>query len=162
MGFYPVEGNLLEDGGGAISFPYTRVRMIGQFDHRANSVRINPESTHNPYLSEDVSDEQHADPEVSFLSRSIGFQPSDVEAESARLNRGYMFWASVTLPGPRTLGQTIAAIVPKVGIRKHAPTAGGMIVPFADRPRVQAGMVANLNCPFVWTLLSGRRRRGRT
>ena len=34
--------------------------MIHQFDHRANSVRINPESTHNPYLSEEVSEAQHA------------------------------------------------------------------------------------------------------
>ena len=36
--------------------------MIHQFDHRANSVRVNPESTHNPYLSGDVGEQQHADP----------------------------------------------------------------------------------------------------
>ena len=35
--------------------------MIHQFDHRANSVRYNPENTHNPYLSEETSEDQHAD-----------------------------------------------------------------------------------------------------
>ena len=30
-------------------------RMIWHFDHRANSVLFNPESTHNPYLSEEVT-----------------------------------------------------------------------------------------------------------
>ena len=37
--------------------------MINQFDHRANSVTVNLASTHNPYLSEEVTEAQHADPE---------------------------------------------------------------------------------------------------
>ena len=58
--------------------PLYQGRMIGQFDHRANSVRVNPESTHNPYLSEEVSDEQHADPSF-LLSLSTGSQRMKVE-----------------------------------------------------------------------------------
>ena len=48
--------------------------MIHQFDHRANSVRVNPESTHNPYLSEEVSEAQHADP--AFLPRTQYWVPA--------------------------------------------------------------------------------------
>ena len=66
-GFYPVEGNRWKRGD-ELYLPLYQGRMIGQFDHRANSVRVNPDSTHNPYLSEEVSCEQHADP--SFLPQS--------------------------------------------------------------------------------------------
>ena len=61
MGFYPVEGNRWKKGE-ELYLPLYQGRMIGQFDHRANSVRVNPESTHNPYLSEEVTSEQHANP----------------------------------------------------------------------------------------------------
>ena len=60
-GFYPVEGNRWKKGE-ELYLPLYQGRMIGHFDHRANSVRVNPENTHNPYLSEPVSDSQHADP----------------------------------------------------------------------------------------------------
>ena len=60
-GFYPVEGNRWKKGD-ELCLPLYQGRMIGQFDHRANSVRVNPESAYNPYLSEDVTEEQHADP----------------------------------------------------------------------------------------------------
>ena len=79
MGFYPVEGNRWKRGKD-LYLPLYQGRMIGQFDHRANSVIVNPESTHNPYLSEEVNDEQHADP--SFLPQSQYWVPADeVEAE---------------------------------------------------------------------------------
>ena len=60
-GFYPVEGNRWKRGD-ELYLPLYQGRMIHQFDHRANSVRVNPENTHNPYLSEEVSEAQHADP----------------------------------------------------------------------------------------------------
>ena len=63
-GFYPVQGNRWKKGV-EIYLPLYQGRMIHQFDHRANSVRINLESTHNPYLSEEVSETQHADPNFS-------------------------------------------------------------------------------------------------
>ena len=53
-GFYPVEGNRWKKGE-ALYLPLYQGRMIWQFDHRANSVRVNPESTHNPYLSDKVT-----------------------------------------------------------------------------------------------------------
>ena len=66
-GFYPVQGNRWKRGD-ELYLPLYQGRMIHQFDHRANSVRVNPESTHNPYLSEEVSETQHADP--AFLPQS--------------------------------------------------------------------------------------------
>ena len=73
-GFYPVEGNRWKKGRD-LYLPLYQGRMIHQFDHRANSVRVNPESTHKPYLSEAVSDAQHSDPE--FLPRSQYYVPQD-------------------------------------------------------------------------------------
>ena len=61
-GYYPVEGNRWKRAG-ELYFPLYQGRMIHHFDHRANSVIVNPVSTHNPYLSEGVTQAQHADPE---------------------------------------------------------------------------------------------------
>ena len=61
-GFYPVQGNRWKKGD-ELYLPLYQGRMIHQFDHRANSVRVNRDSTHNPYLSEEVTEAQHADPE---------------------------------------------------------------------------------------------------
>ena len=60
-GFYPVDGSRWKKGE-ELFLPLYQGRMIGQFDHRANSVRVNPKSAFNPYLSEDVTEEQRADP----------------------------------------------------------------------------------------------------
>ena len=76
-GFYPVQGNRWKRGDD-LYLPLYQGRMINQFDHRANSVRVNPESTHNPYLSEEVSEAQHADP--GFLPSTQYWVPArDVE-----------------------------------------------------------------------------------
>ena len=70
-GFYPVQGNRWKKGD-ELYLPLYQGRMIHQFDHRANSVRVNPESTHNPYLSEEVTTEQHADPNFQPQSPILG------------------------------------------------------------------------------------------
>ena len=72
-GFYPVMDNRWRKGD-ELYLPLYQGRMIWHYDHRANSVRVNPESIHNPYLSEPVSDAQHADPE--FLPKSEYWVPA--------------------------------------------------------------------------------------
>ena len=52
-GFYPVQGNRWKRGKD-LYLPLYQGRMIQHFDHRASSVRVNLESTHNPYLSEET------------------------------------------------------------------------------------------------------------
>ena len=139
MGFYPVEGSRWKKGE-ELYLPLYQGRMIGQLDHRANSVRVNPESTHNPYLSEEVSDEQHADP--SFLPQSQYWVPAgDVEAALPG-NRGYTLGFR-DIARPTDVRTAIAAVVPKVGFGNTLPLLvdeGGSLS--ADS---LAGMVANLN-----------------
>ena len=85
-GFYPADGNRWKRGD-EIYLPLYQGRMIHQFDHRANSVRVNSENTHNPYLSVEVSEAQHADP--GFLPVSQFWVPAErVEVDIPRA-RGY-------------------------------------------------------------------------
>ena len=85
-GFYQVQGNRWKKGE-QLYLPLYQGRMIHQFDHRANSVRVNPENVHNRYLSEAVSEEQHADP--SFLPRSQYWVPSTQVEEAVPQSRGW-------------------------------------------------------------------------
>ena len=108
-GFYPVQGNRWKRGKD-LYLPLYQGRMIWHFDHRANSVRVNPGNTHNPYLSEAVSDAQHADP--SFLPQTQYWIPAaDVEAT---LSQGWTLgFRDITNPtNERTM---VASIVPQVG-----------------------------------------------
>ncbi len=80
-GFYPVQGNRWKRGE-ALYLPLYQGRMIWQFDHRANSVReVNPESTHNPYLSEPVSHPKNSTLTQAFcLRRNTGLPAENVES----------------------------------------------------------------------------------
>ena len=135
MGFYPVEGNRWKKGD-ELYLPLYQGRMIGQFDHRANSVRVNPDSTHNPYLSKEVSDEQHADPR--FLPQSQYWVPADeVEAELAN-SRGYTlgFRDIARSTDVRTM---IATVSPWAGYGNKVPLLMG------GDALTSALLVANLN-----------------
>ena len=61
-GAYQVVGNRYKKGD-AEWIPLYQGRMIHHFDHRANSVVVNPDSTHNPYVSKPVTDAEHAKPD---------------------------------------------------------------------------------------------------
>ena len=116
-GFYPVEGNRWKRGD-ELYLPLYQGRMIHQFDHRANSVRVNPENMHNPYLSEEVSDEQHADsgflPDVSILG--LG---QNVEEDIPR-TRGYSLGFR-DIANPTDVRTAIASIVPWAGFGNKVP-----------------------------------------
>ena len=60
-GFYPVVGKRWRMGD-ELYLAHYQGRMIHQFDHRWNSVGVNPQSAHNPYINVEVTQEQHADP----------------------------------------------------------------------------------------------------
>ena len=120
--------------------PLYQGRMIWQFDHRANSVIFNPENIHNPYLSEEVSEEQHADP--TYLPRTQYWVPaSDVEPIVPQA-RGWTiaFRRIARSTDVRTL---IAAIIPQVGcgdpLPVLLPSEGGL------DSRAAACLLANLN-----------------
>ena len=129
-GFYPVQGNRWQRGK-ELYLPLYQGRMIWHFDHRANSVRVNPESTHNPYLSEKVTEAQHADP--SFLPQSQYWVPSKEVVRSLPEQTDYSLgFRDITNPtNERTM---VASLVPWSGLGNTAPT----LVKFdPDPPKVK-------------------------
>ena len=98
--------------------PLYQGRMIHQFDHRANSVRFNPESTHNPYLSAEVTEAQHADP--GFLPQTQYWVTSrnveEAMPESSRYALGFR-----DIARPTDVRTVIASIVPWAGYGNTVP-----------------------------------------
>ena len=121
-GFYPVEGNRWKRGE-ELYLPLYQGRMIWHFDHRANSVLFNPASTHNPYLSEEVTEEQHADP--NFLPQSQYWVPAENVDGALSQSRGYtLAFRDITNPtNERTL---VASIVPWAGFGNTLPLLLGI------------------------------------
>ena len=115
-GFYPVQGNRWKRGKD-LYLPLYQGRMIQHFDHRASSVRFNPESTHNPYLSEETSEAQHGD--ASFLPRSQYWVP-EPEIEPRFPECGYAL-AFRDIARPTDVRTLIAAVVPKSGYGNKVP-----------------------------------------
>ena len=115
-GFYPVQGNRWKRGKD-LYLPLYQGRMIQHFDHRANSVRVNPESTHNPYLSEDTTDAQHSDPH--FLPRSQYWVPAS-EVASKFPKRGYALGFR-DIARPTDVRTIISAVVPQAGYGNKVP-----------------------------------------
>ena len=111
QGFYPVEGNRWKKGDERY-LPLYQGRMIHHFDHRAGSVRLNPQSTQNPYLTEEVTEEQHANP--AFLPQSQYWVPAaDVEQTLPQALGWTLGFRNVGRPtDERTI---IAALLPYAG-----------------------------------------------
>ena len=116
-GYYPVGGNRWQKGE-ELYLPLYQGRMIHQFDHRANSVDINPENVHNPYLSLEVTEEQHADPD--FLPRSQYWVPVSEVEEAVPDNSGY-FLGFRDIGRPTDVRTVIASIVPFAGYGNTVP-----------------------------------------
>ena len=116
-GFYPVQGNRwkkVEE----LYLPLYQGRMIHQFDHRANSVRNNPKSTHNPYLSEEVTEVQHAAPD--FLPQTQYWVPTPRVEQALPKNRGYTLGFR-DIARPTDARTMIASILPLVGCGHTLP-----------------------------------------
>ena len=138
-GFYPVEGNCWKRGD-ALYLPLYQGRMIHQFDHRANSVRFNPESTHNPYLSEEVSESEHAN--TNFLPRTQ-YWVSAADVEEAFQASGNWPIACRLIARTTDVRTVIAAAVPKYGFGNSLP----LLSPHAGFQGSETCLlVANLNC----------------
>ena len=116
-GFYPVQGNRWKRGE-TLYLPLYQGRMIWHLDHRANSVRVNPESTHNPYLSEPVTEKQHADP--AFLPQTQYWVPAvEVETPLPKSKGWTLGFRDIARPtDARTM---IAAVVPWAGYGNTMP-----------------------------------------
>ena len=114
--------------------------MIHQFDHRANSVRVNPESTHNPYLSEEVTTAQHADPD--FLPQTQYWVPSGDVEDALPESRGHALGFR-DIARPTDVRTVIASIVPWAGYGNTVPLLLG------NDALAVVCLVANLNAMCV-------------
>ena len=108
LGAYRVVGNHYKLGGREW-LPLYQGRMIHQFDHRAGSVEIHPENTHNPYVTRSATDEERQNPD--FLPDTQHWV--DAEEVKRRTDGGFL-WALgfrdiTNSTNERTM---IAAIVP--------------------------------------------------
>ena len=121
-GFYPVQGNRWKRGD-ELYLPLYQGRMIWHFDHRANSVLFNPASTHNPYLSEEVTDEQHANP--NFVPQPRYWVSGDLVELELREDRGFVL-AFRDITNPTNKRTMVASLIPRVG----AGNKVGLILPY--------------------------------
>ena len=139
-GFYPIEINHWKRSK-ELYLPLYQGRMIWHFDHRANSVHVNPENTHNPYLSKEVTEAQHEDP--AFLPQTRYWVPaSDVES-AIPPNLGWVLTFR-DIARPTDVRTMIAAIVPQVGCSDTLP----VLLPLNNQLDAfsVACILANLNC----------------
>ena len=138
-GFYPIDGNHWKKGK-ELYLPLYQGRMIWNFDHRANSVRVNPKNTHNPYLSEKVSETQHTDP--GFLPQTQYWVPvSNVESAIPQTLGWSLGFRDIARPTDvRTM---IASIIPQVGCGHTLP----ILIPYSGQLDAlgAACLIANLN-----------------
>ena len=111
-GCYPVEGNRWKKGE-ELYLPLYQGRMIRQFDHRANSVKYNPDNTINPYLSVAVTDAEHANPAFSPMTQYWVLEKAVDGNMPDRLS-----WtiAYRRIARPTDVRTMIAAAVPKIGL----------------------------------------------
>ena len=135
-GYYPVQGNRFKKGNKELYLPLYQGRMIHQFDHRANSVVSNPENVHNPYLSEEVTETQHADP--GFLPATQYWVPSEEVEETLSEDCGYTLGFR-DIARPTDVRTVIAAIVPWAGYGNKVPLL------LSEDVAVTTLLVANLN-----------------
>ena len=154
-GFYPVQGNRWKKGD-ALYLPLYQGRMIWHFDHRANSVRVNPESTHNPYLSEPVTEEQHADP--SFLPQTQYWVPAD-EVESALPQAEGWTLGFRDIARPTDVRTMIAAVVPWAGYGNKLPLLMSQIHSRESRAESGGLLISCLNS-FVFDFVTRQKIHG--
>ena len=116
-GYYKVDGNRWKKGA-EVYLPLYQGRMIHQFDHRANSIQFNPENTHNPYLSLEVTEAQHADP--NFLPQPQFWVPAKEVENKFQPPPSYVL-AFRDIARPTDSRTVIAAITPWAGLGNKVP-----------------------------------------
>ncbi len=137
-GFYPVQGNRWKRGN-ARYLPLYQGRMIHQFDHRASSVRVNPQNITNPYLSIPVTANQHANPE--FHADAQHFVPDREVCSTMPEGTGWTI-AYRRIARPTDVRTMIAATAPRAGFSDSA----FLLMPEVDFAAHQACLlIANLN-----------------
>ena len=136
-GAYPVELNRWRKGHEEW-LPLFQARMIHHFDHRFNSIEINSDNVHNPYINIPVTDEQHCNPR--FYSGAQYWTEADFVKQKFPDDPGYAigFRLITRTTDERTLISTVA------------PWAGyGNSLPILIADSVEAAPALN-DCAPLW------------
>ncbi|MDE0159903.1 MAG: restriction endonuclease [Candidatus Dadabacteria bacterium] len=134
---YPIAGNRFGSPKGEW-VPLYVGRMIHQFDHRAASVKINPENLHNPALSGDISPAQKAEPD--FVPTPQYWVPAEKVGFPDGLEWAIAFRDIARPTDARTM---IASGVPFVGLGNTAPVLTGDYL--NTRRHLAPCLIANFN-----------------
>ena len=108
---------------------------------------LNPDNTHNPYLSEEVSSAQHANP--GFMSKGIHWVPATSTLGSFQEERRWIvtYRRLARATDARTM---IAAIGPFAGYEMNA---NNILMPPEASSASHCCLIANLNCiPFDYVV----------
>ncbi len=137
-GFYSVECNRWKKGK-ELYLPLYQGRMINQFDHRTNSVKFNPKSTINPYLSVPVTAAEHANPEFGPITQYWVPKPAADRKFTEGLGWTIAYRRSARSTDVRTM---LVTAVPKIGLSDSI----FILMPEVDFSATDAPMViGNLN-----------------
>ena len=114
-GFYPLEGGRWKRGS-VECVPLLEGKMVQAFDHRAASVKVNPQNLHRPAQTLDTTLEQHRDPH--WISRPQFW----VQEKDLKWHGSPRWWLSFKDATAATnFRSMISAIVPYTGIGNTLP-----------------------------------------
>ena len=144
-GFWPSAANVWRKRDEAY-LPLYEGKMVQMYDHRAASVRVNPENVHRPSVPEPSTDDQLADP---------GYSPAPQfwvsEEEVSRRTEGWARrWAIAfkDATAPTNARTMIAAAVPLVGMGNTLP-ALLLSGERADRPMLLLGNLCSIALDYT-------------
>lgn len=154
-GCYPVAGNTWRKGR-EVYLPLYEGKMVQMYDHRAASVRVNPENIHRPASPEATTPDQHADPNFCVTPQ---FWVS-ASAVDARLEGRPESWlvAFKEITAPTNSRTWIAALLPRVACSNKVPLLLPSMVGFAKQAVL---LLANSNA-FVFDYVTRQKVGGQT
>ena len=152
-GFYPVELNRWRNGD-ELYLPLYQGLMVGNFDHRAGSVLINPANVHNPYVSKRTTGKEHAEP--GFLPGVVYWVPADRVSQTFPHSMGWtLVYRRITRP--TDVRTTVATIIPWNGVSYTLP----MLLPIGDTfPASAAACLLSTLTSFCFDYIARQKLQG--
>ena len=152
-GFYPVEGNRWKKGD-ELYLPLYQGLMIGNFDHRAGSVSINPGNVHNPHLRRRTTSEEHLDP--GFLPEVIYWVPEDAVSKTFPQSMGWtLVYRRITRP--TDVRTAVATVIPRNGVSYTLP----MLLPIEGAfPASAAACLVSTLTSFCFDYIARQKLQG--
>ncbi|MHB8995563.1 MAG: Eco57I restriction-modification methylase domain-containing protein [Armatimonadota bacterium] len=150
-GFYPVAGTVYRKGSDC-RVPLYEGKMVQMYDHRAASVKVNPENLHRPASPEATTGEQHARPDYA-VTPQFWVPAQEVTTKVGDANRWFVAFKDVTAPtNERTM---IAAAVPWSGAGNNLPLLLG-----SSQPGTRTALLLANLCSFAFDYVARQKVGG--